>query len=123
MEIGQVGKSVASTTTVSKRTTAPPVNVTANSAMPQREIVAAVKDLEQGVNAVQVSEAVKSINKSLKDNAQGIEFSVDDDNGQVIVKVIDQNTKELIRQMPSEEALKIAKAMDQAIGLLIKQTA
>ena len=40
-----------------------------------------------------------------------------------MVKVVDQSTKEVIRQIPSEEMLAIAKALDSLKGLLVRQTA
>jgi flagellar protein FlaG len=71
----------------------------------------------------QVKQAVQDINKSLQSLSQGLEFSVDTDTKEVIVKVIDQQTKEVLRQMPSKEALEIAKALDQVLGKLIKTKA
>ena len=71
----------------------------------------------------QVHEAVANINKSLQTLSQDLEFSVDHDSQRTIVKVVDQRTKEVIRQMPTPEALEIAKALDRVKGLLIKQTA
>ena len=41
----------------------------------------------------------------------------------MIVKVMDNATKEVIRQIPSVEMLAIAKALDKIQGLLIKQKA
>ncbi|KLU37648.1 hypothetical protein AB595_06200 [Massilia sp. WF1] len=67
-----------------------------------------------------LSQAIDRINKSLSDANQGIEFSVDPDSERVIVKVVDRETKEVLRQMPSQEALDIAKALDRSQGLLIK---
>ncbi|QJQ04862.1 flagellar protein FlaG [Undibacterium piscinae] len=69
----------------------------------------------------QVKQAVKDINKSMQSLSQGLEFSIDADSKQNVVKVIDPQTKEVIRQMPSEEAIEIAKALDQMIGKLIKE--
>ncbi|HZX28835.1 MAG TPA: flagellar protein FlaG [Telluria sp.] len=71
----------------------------------------------------QLDQAVANINKTLQDLSQDLEFSVDKDSNRTIVKVVDQKTKEVIRQIPSPEALEIAKALDTVRGLLIKQTA
>ena len=65
-------------------------------------------------------QAVERINKSLPPSNQGIEFSIDEDSDRVIVKVVDRETREVLRQMPSKEALDIAKALDRTQGLLIK---
>ncbi|MES2070376.1 MAG: flagellar protein FlaG [Pseudomonadota bacterium] len=75
-------------------------------------------------SVAQVNEAVKSINKMLQSSfSQDLEFSFDADANRAIVKVIDQKTKEVIRQMPTPEALEIAKALDKLQGLLIRQEA
>jgi flagellar protein FlaG len=72
----------------------------------------------------QVNQAVNNINKAMNTMSQNLEFSVDSDSQRTIVKVVDQQTKEVLRQIPSLEALEIAKALDHVIqGLLIKQKA
>lgn len=50
-------------------------------------------------------------------------FSIDDTTEKPVVRVTDASTGELIRQMPSEEALAIARSLDKLQGLLIKQEA
>jgi flagellar protein FlaG len=56
--------------------------------------------------------------------AQSLEFSIDDDSNRTIVKVIDQSTKEVLRQIPTPEALQIAKSIDaRSGGLLVDQEA
>lgn len=70
-----------------------------------------------------VKQAVQNINKSLQSMSRDLEFSVDSDSNRTIVKVVDSKTKEVIRQIPSQEALEISKALDTVRGLLIKQQA
>ncbi len=71
----------------------------------------------------QLKQAVDNINKSMQALSQDLVFSVDSDTHRTIVKVVDQKTKEVIRQIPTPEALEISKALDTVKGLLIKQTA
>lgn len=72
----------------------------------------------------QLTKAVADLNKAAQDNAQGLEFSIDKDSKRTVVKVIDQTTKEVLRQIPTPEALEIAKSLDKVQqGFLIKQTA
>jgi flagellar protein FlaG len=87
------------------------------------ETAAAVRGAEPAPTLEQVNQAVSDLNKSPLAKSQGLEFSVDNDSKRTIVKVIDQTTKEVLRQMPSPEALQIAKALDNTKGLLISQTA
>ncbi len=83
----------------------------------------AVKRSEDAASLEQVNQAVKNINKSLQTLSQDLEFSVDNDSQRTVIKVIDQRTKEVIRQIPSQEVLEIAKTLDNVKGLLIKQEA
>ena len=71
----------------------------------------------------QLDKAVKSVNDFVNSVNNSLQFSVDDDTGKTIVKVIDSATKEVIKQFPSEEMLAIAKALDHIKGLLIHQKA
>jgi len=87
------------------------------SAPEQADAMGATKAAEA---AVGLRQAVERINQSLPPSDQGIEFSIDEDSDRVIVKVVDRETREVLRQMPSKEALDIAKALDRTQGLLIK---
>ena len=71
----------------------------------------------------EVSTAVKKLNEAMPQSAQSLQFEIDQDSDQIVVKIIDQSTKEVVRQMPTEEALEMAKAIDKMQGLLIRQTA
>ena len=67
--------------------------------------------------------AVDKLNQSMTASSQDLQFSVDEDTKQTVVKLIDRNTLEVLRQMPSKEALEIAKSFDKAMGKLIDQRA
>lgn len=69
----------------------------------------------------QIDQAMQKMQDALPPVARNLQFSVDEETGRTVVKVIDPSTKEVIRQMPSEELLAIAKALDGMRGLLIKQ--
>lgn len=93
------------------------------TAMPVRsEGADAVKD-PSGQNAQQLPEALKRINTVLQMRAPGLEFSVDEDSARTVVKVVDTATNEVIRQMPSKEALEISRALEHLDSLLIREKA
>ena len=71
----------------------------------------------------EVSKVVERINVAMQAMSRNIEFSIDTDSKRTVVKIIDQTTKEVIRQMPSAEALEIGKALEKVQGLLISQVA
>lgn len=71
----------------------------------------------------QVKSAVDQLNDFVKTSSSNLQFSVDKDSGMRIIKVVDPETQKVIRQIPSEEAVEIAKAIGKLQGLLIRQTA
>ena len=69
------------------------------------------------------AQAAKEINDFLKSASAGIEFQVDKQSERVIVRVVDTETKQLIRQVPTEEMVAISHALDRMTGLLLAQKA
>lgn len=65
--------------------------------------------------------SIDALNEFIKPQNTSLEFSIDDESGTVVVKVTDRETKEVIKQFPSEEALELAKALDKLKGLLVQQ--
>jgi flagellar protein FlaG len=84
------------------------------NAAPTEQTAAQRKDVES---------AVKKANDFVQASAREIQFSVDDSTGETVVKVVDQGTNKVIRQIPSQEMLEIAQALDHLQGLLVKQKA
>lgn len=70
-----------------------------------------------------VNDAVDKLNDFAAANASALNFSQDKETGQTIVKVVDTATDTVIRQIPTEEAVAIAKSIDKMQGLLINQKA
>ena len=70
-----------------------------------------------------VSAAVEKLNEAMAASSQSLKFEIDEDTKQIVVKIIDQGTDEVVRQIPTEEALQMAKSIDKMQGLLIRQTA
>lgn len=96
---------------------APPVGATGSTS--QSKPADGVKPSREDVSA-----AVKKMNDAMTGSSQSLQFSIDEDSKDIVVKVIDQSTKEVVRQIPSKEALQIAKSIDKMQqGLLINQTA
>lgn len=71
----------------------------------------------------EVETATKKLQGFVDTVRNDIQFSMDQDSGRSVVKVIDKQTKDVLMQFPSEEALGIAKSLDRLQGLLIKQKA
>lgn len=89
------------------------------------ETIDAVKAKAATPSRKEVEDAVSKLNKSVQERGQSLVFSIDDDSHRTIVKVIDQHTKEVLRQIPTPEALEIAKSIDASFkgGLLVDHEA
>jgi flagellar protein FlaG len=72
-------------------------------------------------SAATLTSAVAEINKSLKLASIGVQFEFDREAKTMVTKVIDVDSGELIRQMPSEEVVRISKAIGQLQGFLLSQ--
>jgi flagellar protein FlaG len=80
-------------------------------------------DAKEQATPVQVEQAVRQVNKALSLREVGLRFEVDKDTDKVIVKVVDRASGEVIRQIPNEEVVRIAKLMSDGKGLLVDHAA
>ena len=71
----------------------------------------------------EVESALKTLNEYTAMVAQDVSFTMDEESGKTIVKVVDTATQEVLRQFPSAEALSIARSIDKMQGLLIREKA
>jgi flagellar protein FlaG len=75
-------------------------------------------ELEKSVDA-----AVERINEFVQVVQRDLQFTVDDSTGRTVVKVMDSQSEEVIRQLPPEEILAVAAHMEEVRGLLVKEKA
>lgn len=61
----------------------------------------------------QLDDAVTQLNDFVQNVQRDLQFEVDNDQGQTIVKVVDQKTQEVIRQIPDEVAVRLAENLQQ----------
>ena len=104
---------------------AAPSNADAPPSVPLELPQAAAQEVaEQQPPTEQLKNVVDSINRTLKQANKNLEFSLDESTNKPIVKLVDTETGDVIRQFPSEEMLVISHAIDQfQQGLLLKQEA
>lgn len=83
----------------------------------------AVKDVSAAEKERQVKEAAEKINEFIESMTTDLSFSVDKDTNMTVVKVLERESGDVIRQIPAEEILEIAKALDALKGLIIRKKA
>ncbi|QAY92289.1 flagellar protein FlaG [Pseudomonas sp. ACM7] len=65
-----------------------------------------------------LEKAVTDIREFVQAAQRKLDFTIDDSTGRVVVKVIATETGDVIRQIPSETALKLAQSLTDASSLL-----
>ena len=65
-----------------------------------------------------VKEAVDILNNQMASNKRGIGFTVNDDSSTPIVTVRNTSTGEVVRQIPNEVVIKLAKGLDNFKGAI-----
>lgn len=65
-----------------------------------------------------IEQTVKRINSHIQKVERNLQFEVDEDTGRTVVKVMDTQTQELIRQIPREEILKLAQTLHKRLQII-----
>lgn len=105
--------------------TSPVVEKTIDKARMDVTPVADVEDQSKGneTDPGRLKTAVQEIEKFVQSVKRNLEFSIDETSGKVIVKVIASDSGEIVRQIPSEEVLKLANSLNDASSLLFRAEA
>jgi flagellar protein FlaG len=96
---------------------------------PERHVAAASGQVlpsdqaEERASVQQVESAVSKISDFVQNFQRDLQFSVDKDSDRLVVKVVDSETQEVIRQIPSEEMLRIARSLDSSESLILREQA
>jgi flagellar protein FlaG len=93
---------------------------TATVVAPTQDVLSAPQNHE---TKQQISSAVKDINDFFQMTQRSLGFSLDEASGVMVMQITDTKTGELIRQIPGEAALKLAKQLDELTGVLFKAQA
>ncbi|MBL0679413.1 flagellar protein FlaG [Aeromonas dhakensis] len=75
----------------------------------QQDALAGDKTAKQDVSNADIENEVQNLQEFSKLQGWTVNFSVEKDLDQVVIKVVDAETKSMIRQIPSEELLAISK--------------
>ena len=70
----------------------------------------------------QLQEAVAELNKQMEHTGVSLGFSIDESIGRSIVKVVNKDTGELVRQIPSEDVVRVAHSIESLKGILYNKS-
>lgn len=82
-----------------------------------------VSSESQAITAESLGEAVSSIKDFVQSIRRDLNFDLDDSSGKMVVKVTDRATGEVVRQIPTEDALRLAESLEEARSLLFRAQA
>jgi flagellar protein FlaG len=71
------------------------------------------------VEQAQVREASRQINAALRHLAVELRYGMDEATRKLVVQIVDRTTGEVLRQIPPEEVLAIARGLDRMQGVLL----
>lgn len=113
-----------------------PINEASNQALPTTHATAERQRIDrvlQQLPAVRQSEVqhklkrdelikpVQQINEVM--NNYGIHFELNDSTDRVVVQIISKDSGEVLRQIPSEEVLRVSQHLSEMSGLLLREKA
>lgn len=113
-----VGQHPSTTSVESRRAVVPVADSSSGSANKS------ASDHDKQPSQEEVQASLEKLNTAVSTFNTDLQFTTDSKESDVrVVKVIDRNTQEVVRQIPSEEAVRLAKAMDRLRGLLVRDQA
>lgn len=108
------------------RTASPARSVAGAKVAENQARVAVVERLTQQPSPEEMNAAVRAaarqIDSYLKSVGREVEFRVDDETGMTVVTVRETATGEVIRQIPNEEVLQLARRFESGSGTLLDLT-
>ncbi|TCD24679.1 flagellar protein FlaG [Pseudomonas sp. IC_126] len=69
------------------------------------------------------ADLVEKLRSQMQNIQRDLSFSVDDSTGDVVVRVIDGESGKIVRQIPSEEILRLTERLDEMRSLLFEAKA
>lgn len=86
-------------------------------------IIQEATDKNQDYKLEEVHKAVDKLNKFMEDEDVYAEYSVHDKLNQIMIKIIDRNTKEVLLEVPPKKILDMVAKMCEMVGILVDKKA
>lgn len=95
----------------------------ANIASISAEKASKIKKEEANAQSVDLKNVAQQLQDFVGSFNTSLQFSVDEDSGRDVIKVLEKETGDVVRQFPSEEILDVIKSLSNATGILFDETA
>ena len=76
----------------------------------------------QPLEREQLEQMAQQLQDFMGEMNRSLQFQVDEDSGRDVIKVLDKDSGEVIKQYPSEEVLNLVSKLSESAGILIDQT-
>ena len=86
--------------------------------LPKSDVKASSQDLREAAET-----AMKDIQHFISSQASSVRISKDETSGHMIVQLVDPNSGEVIRTLPSEELLRLARSFEMLGNKMVHQVA
>ncbi len=73
-------------------------------------------EINQQLTPKQLEKVAQQLQDFVGDLSRNIQFSVDEDSGRDVIKVIDKDSGDLLKQYPSEEVLSLVSKLSDMVG-------
>lgn len=108
---------------VKSLTSSPQVQAAKQDMLPKAKAALAAPDSGKGLpledstkpeeaRNVEIKEAVSKLNEYVQKTQRNLDFSLDEDSGKTVIRVYDRQSEQLVRQIPNEVALELAKKLN-----------
>ena len=81
------------------------------------------EDRDEASEPKGLEETVARLQETVNQIDPQVQFSVEEDLNRVVVKVVERESGELIRQFPPEEVLRVQRFFDEQSGILVEEQA
>ncbi len=129
MDINVTSSSGVAATKAEIGTGTPKAGIVEGVELESNTIIKAVENVEKtaleepNMDEEELQNLVEDLSSMMSVMRKGLAFKIDADSGTSVVSVMDIESGDLIRQIPNEEALKLARKLTEVTGLLMKTQA
>lgn len=115
---------VNTSSTYSKQTGATVKSVSDNRQETNNAVSDTTKSVDTKTSSAdneRVKEAIEKLNSDIRFKRTGCEFTYHEECNRVSIKLYDTNTKEVIREIPSEDTIRMLEKLNELAGLMIDE--
>ncbi len=80
------------------------------------------RNIPHELNKEEMSDLIEKLNNGVRDIHERLSFSYHEKTQRIIVKIINSNTNEIIREIPPKDAIKLLEHIQDFLGMLVDES-